>query len=957
MSEGALNDALVAVRSAKGRRYWRSLDELVDRADFRHRLKEEFPALARAASGLNRRDLLKCLGGTIALAGLDGCERAPDEEALPYVVQPEGEVPGEARHYASALELDGVAQPIVGETRAARPIKLEGNAAHPSCSGGSTPFMQAALLELYDPDRSGAPLYMGRPTEWARVDRELAQLRMRLDTTGGEGFRLLTGPVGSPTLLGQIEALVGRWPQARWHSWSPVTDRRAEAIESWLGMPAKRVIHLADAEAVVALDDDLLGAGPEQLWHANGWGERRRAYQAGEGAALLLVAEPSPTITGVTAGDRLPVAEARIGALLSGVAARLEITRSFPLNAEEEAWADRAAEKLRNHAGRSLVSVGAHHAPELHKLAFAINEKLGNLGKTERFLQPADALRPEPLQALVEEMRAGEVATLFVLGGNPVYATAGCTGFAEAFARVPLRFHAGLHADETGSRSHWHLPLAHHLECWSDGRGMEGTVAVTQPLVRPWLAVRSRHRLLADLMEDRRSDRELVRATWSDQHDDTAWEQALLVGHIPKTAPAPVASTPTTSTSFALSASEPERGLRLAVRPDPSVWDGSFASNPWLQELPKPLTKLTWGNAVHVSPALAAERGLANGDLVRVRAGIRSITGPIWVLPGQEADTVLVHLGYGRELGRVSQGVGFNAYPLLGEKGEVFLDVLGGREELATTQHHFEMEEDEYVRFVETAAKALPPEPPKANFYPPLKSEPAWGMAIDLDLCIGCNACITGCVAENNIPMVGKEEVAKGREMHWLRVDRYYEGSPENPTHAFQPVPCMHCEDAPCEMGCPVNAAVHSPDGLNLQVYNRCIGTRTCSSYCPYKVRRFNWFDYTGEDAPEMKAVRNPEVTVRSRGVMEKCTYCIQRISKARIEAKKENRPIRDGEVQTACQSACPTQAIVFGDQSDLDTAVSRRKASGRDYDLLPEANTRPRTTYQARIRKGETSE
>jgi len=953
VSEDNLDSAMAQVRAASGRRYWRTLDELVDRPEFRRKLRQKFPALFGTAAEFNRRDLLKCLGGTIALAGLDGCEREPDEEALPYVVQPEGMVPGEARLYASAIEMDGVAQPILGETRAARPIKLDGNIEHPACLGGSTPFIQAALLELYDPDRSGAPLFMGRTDDWARFDRTQAELRMRLDASGGKGFRLLTGPVGSPTMLGQIEALLARWPEARWHSWSPIADRRSAMIEQWLGTPAKRVLHLAEAEAVVSFDDDLLGPGPDQLWHANGWGARRRAYQEGQGAALLFGAEPSPTITGVTAGERLAASEPRMGVLLGGLAAELGMGAPVALTGRERAWVQSAGDALQAHAGRSLVSVGAHHAPELHRLALAINQRLDNVGTTERFLQSATTLQPAALAPLVGEMRAGQVAALFVLGANPVYTAPGELNFADAFARVPLRIHAGLHANETGARSHWHLPLAQDLEAWSDGRGSEGTAVISQPLVRPWLAVRSRHRLLADLMDDRRSDLALVQDQWSDELDEAGWEMALLTGRIPDSAPLPIAATPS-ATAPPLIPPRAGSTLHLSIRPDPSIWDGSYATNPWLQELPKPLTKLTWGNAIHVSPDLALERGLQNGDLVRLSVSGRSVIGPAWVLPGQARDTVLVHLGYGqREGGRVAENLGFDAYPLLGASGEVVIAKLDEEERLATTQHHFEMEEDEYIRFVETASDALPPEPPKAHFYPPLNSKPAWAMAIDLDLCIGCNACVVACVAENNIPMVGKEEVAKGREMHWLRVDRYYEGRPEDPNHAFQPVPCMHCENAPCEMGCPVNAAVHSPDGLNLQVYNRCIGTRTCSSYCPYKVRRFNWFDYTGEDAPEMKAARNPEVTVRSRGVMEKCTYCIQRISKARIEAKKEGRPIRDGEVQTACQSACPTQAIVFGDQSDADTAVSRRKANGRNYDLLPEANTRPRTTYQARIRKG----
>ncbi len=935
---------------ATGRQFWRGLDELIDQPEFRAQLAERFPALARHAGDWRRRDILKCLGGAVALAGLDGCERAPDEEALPYMETPEGATPGIARYYATAFEYEGIAQPLIGKTREGRPLKLEGNPQHPASRGASDPITQAALLGLYDPDRSAAPRRLGQPADWALFDTQIAELRQQLDASAGAGFRLLTGPSRSPTLLRQIAALLERWPQARWHAWSPVNDPSGQGQRS----PARRLL-LEQAHAVIALDADPLGPGPLQTWHATGWGARRRAYQQGDGAAQLLVAEPTPTLTGVTAGEeRLIAREDRMEALLQALAARLGLAADAPpLAPAEQAWVTKAAQALADQRGRGLVLVGEHHPPALHALAQQIDMALGNLGRTSQAVPRVRAQSAGSLRDLTTAMAAGEVQTLFVLEGNPLYAAPPHLGFANLFVRVPLRIHAGLHANETGVASHWHLPLTHSLESWTDGEAADGSILLTQPLVRPWTSVRSRHALLAGLLDDPTTDRELVRATWS--LDGPQWAAALVQGWI---------DTPTSVAAPAVAPPQPapppapprQPGLSLLVRPDPSVWDGSFASNPWLQETPKPLTKITWGNAVHISPALAADRHLANGDLVRLAAGGNSITGPVWIVPGQERDTVLLHLGHGRSAGsRVAEGVGFSATPLLGlpAGAEVRLTRIEGHEAVVTTQHHFEMKPDEFVRFVDTAGEALPPEKPKPSFYPPQHSKPAWGMAIDLDLCIGCNACVVACVAENNIPMVGKEQVAKGREMHWLRVDRYYQGSPGEPEHSFQPVPCMHCENAPCEMGCPVNAAVHSDDGLNLQVYNRCIGTRTCSAYCPYKVRRFNWFDYTGDDPPELKAARNPEVTVRQRGVMEKCTYCIQRISDARIAAKKEGRPIADGEVVTACQAACPTQAIVFGDVSEEDTQVSRKKASGRDYDLLAEANTRPRTTYQARIRKG----
>ena len=928
-----LDAALAELRSASGKRFWRGLDALVDRPDFAMRLAAEFPALASGGGEWRRRDILKCLGGALAIAGLDGCERAPDEDALPYVVQPEGEVPGIARFYATAVELDGVAQPVIGKTRMARPIKLEGNPRHPASGGATDAFTQAALLGLYDPERSGAPRYHGGITDWAHFDTEMASLRARFDTSGGKGFALLTGVVGSPTLRRQIGALRRRWPEMRWHSLAPVA-RRSSALR------------LEPVEVLVALDDDVIGPGPYQTCHARGWAERRRGYQAGEGNALLFVAEPSPTITGVTATDRLVVRQERIATLIAALSGTPQ-----RLNSREAAWLAQASAALAAARGKGLVTLGAHHSDELHASVQALNVQLGNGDAAHARIAEDEA---PGLEELIASMHGGEVSALFVLDANPAYASPHAGAFARLMPQVPLCIHAGLHADETAARCTWHVPLAHLLESWSDGTAADGSAVAVQPLVRPWTSVRGRHALINALLGSDAGDRDTVRATWP--LDEAGWQEALLAGTIAGSAIAPE---PATGVRQAGAPALPDKDhappLSVILRPDPCIWDGRFASNPWLQELPKPLTKITWGNAIHISPALALERGLENEDVVRLSIGDRSVTGPVWVLPGQERATVLVHLGHGRTRGgRVADEVGFDAWPLVGAAGEARIEKTGGTARIAGTQHHFAMQDDEFVRFVDKAGDKLPQAPPNANFFPAQKSSPAWGMAIDLDLCIGCNACVVACVAENNIPMVGKEQVEQGREMHWIRVDRYYQGTPDDPQHAFQPVPCMHCEDAPCEMGCPVNAAVHSPDGLNLQVYNRCIGTRTCSAYCPYKVRRFNWFDLTSGAAPEIKAQRNPEVTVRSRGVMEKCTYCIQRISAARIEAKKDGRPIAEGEVVTACQAACPTDAIVFGDVARADSAVSVRKASGRDYDLLKEANTRPRTTYQARIRKGD---
>ncbi|MGE3933035.1 MAG: TAT-variant-translocated molybdopterin oxidoreductase [Rhodospirillaceae bacterium] len=972
---GPLADMVRArLRGRTGRRFWRGVEELAETAAFDAFLRAEFPALALPKTAIDRRSLLKVMAASFALAGLTGCEVEPDEAALPYVRSPEFVVPGEPKWYATSVTLAGFARPVLGKTHVGRPVKLEGNPDHPATRGATDAFMQAALLDLYDPARSQSPRLDGRPVAWSAVDAALADRRAALDRSGGEGLRLLTGATSSPTLAGQMVALAARWPAARWHVHEPLDDDAGRAaIARVFGRPLEPHLVLEDADVVVCLDADPLGTGPRQPVHARRWSERRAAMRGGDGHSRLFVAEPTPTITGAIAEDRLPVAPQRIGVLVHALARALGVPADGAptLTAHERQWLESATAALESRPGRALAVVGAAQPSWVHALSLLVNERLGSFGATLRFSEPVLALPPEPthgLPALAADMHAGRVETLVILDANPLYAAPPDFALAEAMRRVPFRLHAGLHRDETAAACSWHLPLPHELELWSDARAVDGTAGIIQPLVRPFYPVRSQHEVIAGLLGGGESGQHLVRDRW--RHDlggefDERWIEALRRGFVAGSAPAAVVPT-VADRSGDIGAADDRGGLSVAIRPDSTVWDGRFAGNAWLQELPKPLTKVTWGNVILVAPALAAERSLRNGDEVRLDVDGRSVTGAAWILPGQDAQTVTVTLGYGRrQPDGVADGLGYDAYALarddgIGFRGGAALAVTGARHEIACTQHHQAMDGYDFVRTVASSdLHAADGERPEARGEPPslypahVPDSPSWGMSIDLDACIGCNACVVACVAENNVPVVGKPLVAQGREMHWLRIDRYYEGDPAAPTSYFQPVPCMHCEQAPCEMGCPVNAAVHSRDGLNLQVYNRCIGTRTCSSYCPYKVRRFNWFDYTGGDPEPVRAMRNPDVTVRARGVMEKCTYCIQRISRARIAAKLEDRAIRDGEVVTACQAACPTRAIVFGDVTDPATRVSREKARPRSYSLLEEANTRPRTTYLARIETG----
>jgi molybdopterin-containing oxidoreductase family iron-sulfur binding subunit len=570
-------------------------------------------------------------------------------------------------------------------------------------------------------------------------------------------------------------------------------------------------------------------------------------------------------------------------------------------------------------------------------------------------------------------MNGGAVDLLVMLGCNPAFTAPADLHFADELSKVKMRVHLGLYEDETAYLCHWHVPETHELETWSDARAYDGTTTIMQPLIAPLYEGKSAHELLAVLAgQAGMSSHDIVRHWWESQHQapDFAdfWQTTLHDGLVSGTAQSPkrVSLKPDLLASLP-KYQEPAEGLEIVFRPDPTIWDGRFANNTWLQELPKPLTKLTWDNAAMLSNATARKLGLTSGDVVELASGGRSVRAPIWVLPGHADDSVTVHLGYGRSrAGRVGTGAGFSAYALR-TSGTLWtahgLDIrkTGDRYPLVSTQHHFSMENRNLVRVATVAQFQNDPhfaremeEQPAHDFtlYPNYAYRGyAWGMAIDLNACIGCGACVVACQAENNIPVVGKDEVSRGREMHWIRIDRYYEGDPDDPAIYHEPVPCMHCEDAPCELVCPVGATVHSDEGLNQMVYNRCVGTRYCSNNCPYKVRRFNFFQFADWKTPSLKAQRNPDVTVRSRGVMEKCTYCVQRINEAKIQAEEETRQVRDGEIVTACQAVCPARAIVFGNINDPASQVAKLKSDTRNYGLLTDLNTRPRTTYLARLR------
>jgi molybdopterin-containing oxidoreductase family iron-sulfur binding subunit len=939
-----------------GKRFWRSIEEYQQSDAFGEMLKAEFPSIFELWT-VDRREVLRVMGASLALAGMAGCKPVRSDDVVPFVNRPEGMLDGRVEHYATAVLFDGYAQPGVATTSGGRPIKLDGNPEHPAFRGGSTPFMQAAILDLYDPDRSQAPLMGGHPASWADFDGQMARWRFAWRANRGAGVRLLIGPTTSPTLLRQIAELRAALPEVRVHLLDPMSGYAGAAS-------ARLRPKLEAAILVVSLDDDLLGPGASQAMHARAWGERHGDVPR-DRRIRLFMAETTPTQTGAKADERLAIPPSRLPLLARAIGGRGEAT----LTGKELAWAKQAAQALQAAPGRSLFTVGRFAPSEVHALALQVNQALGNVGRTCELSAPLGFV-PAPGESfldLVRDVAAGRVSALFVLGANPVYAAPGDVDFARIYAKVPVRVHAGMHVDETGRLSNWHLPLPHALEDWSDARSPDGLATIIQPVVRPMYDSRSMHQLLAAFTADEPADaRSTVRQTWTHQlADDAAWNAVLKQGFVEM--PPSLTPSPVPAVSRATSPVPREGEVEIVFRPDPTIRDGSYANNGWLQELPKPLFKTTWENVVAISPALASAIQVKSGDVLRIESTGREVQGPAWVLPGQPEKVVTLFLGYGRTRGgRIGTGIGYDAYRVRSAArpwtavGTV--KPTGAHVVLATTQDHHLLDA-EGAGLVRTVT----PEHPSAlreadrnqeSMYPDWpEDKPAWGMVIDLDRCIGCNACVVACQSENNIPVVGKDQVAKGREMHWLRVDRYYAGELEAPETYFQPVPCMHCEQAPCEMGCPVHATVHSPEGLNLMVYNRCIGTRTCSSYCPYKVRRFNWFDYTTDAPTPTEAQRNPDVTVRGRGVMEKCTYCIQRIEGATVRADIENRPIRDGEVMTACQQACPAKAISFGNLADKSSDVRKHRSSKRNYALLAEQGTRPRTTYLARIAEEEEEE
>jgi MoCo/4Fe-4S cofactor protein with predicted Tat translocation signal len=995
MSDRENNTDLAAVRDAvrnrlagaRGRDYWRSLDELAATPEFQDLLEREFPRQAVGWSEdedpvRGRRNFLKLMGASLALAGMTACTRQPNEHIMPYVRQPEDLVPGRPLFFATATTLNGVAQGVLVESHEGRPTKVEGNPEHPASLGACDTISQASVLGLYDPDRAQALTFNGEVRSSTAFSAAFRDALAQQKSKGGAGLRILTETVTSPSMGSQLRAIQKLYPNAKWHQWDPAGPHSARtAAMQAFGQPANTYYDFSQANVVVSLDADFLASGPGSVRYTRQFSQKRR-IEANNGAMnRLYVVEPMPTPTGTKADHRLALRAGDIEEFAWALAISLGIAQG-PKSGDNHdiyKWVGPIARDLESNKGASIVIPGEQQPPIVHALAAIINEKLGNTGKTVFHTDPIEANPVDQLASLkdlVKDLDSGAVDLLIVLGGNPAFTAPVELGMRDRLKKAKLRVRLGLYADETSKVCQWVIPETHFLETWGDARAFDGTVTIQQPLIQPLYGGRPAMQLLQSMTEQpEKSPYDVVKGYWAEQHGavgfEAWWRKSVHDGVVPGTA-LPAKNVTVRGEALSARAGARHLGGKLEVifKPDPAVYDGRFANNGWLQEFPRPITKLTWDNAVFLSPGTASRFSLQTGDVAKLTYGGRSLNAPVFIQPGHVNGAVTLHLGYGRtNAGRAGDGMGFNPYGLrtasaLWQDGGLEIAKTGAKHEFASTQNFHLLETPDRRHIIHHADLAefkknpeAPHEgaevPPKGlTLYPEWKYEGhAWGMAIDLNSCTGCGACIVACQAENNIAVVGKDQVRRGRAMHWLRVDSYYQGEENDPEIYSQPVPCMHCENAPCEVVCPVQATTHSSEGLNDMVYNRCVGTRYCSNNCPYKVRRFNFYLFSDFDTPSLKMQRNPDVSVRSRGVMEKCTYCVQRINSAKIDAEKQDRPVRDGEIKTACQATCPAEAIVFGDLNDKSSRVAKLKENERNYPLLPDLNTRPRTTYLAALR------
>ena len=1025
---GALQAAAQARLAGKtGKRYWQTVDELADTPEFQEALRREFPQhMSEWVDSVSRRGFMKLMGASIALAGLTGCTKQPDEPIYPYVKQPENLVLGEPVYFATAHPFPMDSVPVLVTSAAYRPIKVDGNPEHPVNRGKSDPYTQATLLGLYDPDRSQRVLYRGETRNFSDFTADFTAMLQDKKASGGQGLYFLSSTVLSPTLARQWKEASAKYPNAKWMQYEPVNrDSARIAAKQAFGDFVDTQYKLDQADVVVSLDAEFLSG----LWHPGFLKlaadfAHRRSLEPGVSMNRLYAVESTPSTTGFKADHRLALRASQMDAFAAALAQAVGApgasgAGSGQWTPEQTAFLNAAAKDLKANAGKSVVIPGEQASPAVHMAAHAINQALGNAGKTVIYTETVHAMpsvQMDELKQLIADLNAGKVDWLVILNTNPIYDAPADLNFTGAMGRAKTVAHLGLYADETGAVSDWHINATHYLEMWSDTRAYDGTVSIVQPMIEPLYKGKSAHHIVQMMLENPAMPvNSAVQLTWQpllglkdvDKNGDlqaqmdASWRRVLHDGWIADTAFSPKQVSFKGGAMSASAASADPSAIEVIFRPDPNLYDGRYSNLGWLQELAKPVTKLSWDNAALMSINTMSRLKASESDVLEIEYQGRKIKAPALVVPGHPDNSITIYLGSGRRnSGRVGTGTGFDAYPLRVSTSPTYVvganvSKTGDTYECAVTESHYIDERGRFARnygFEKEAEEARPDAGPhslegdeaeqrgiiRVATLEEYKQNPAfatdlgeealppkdvtlfpawdyskgyqWGMSIDLNACVGCNACVVACYAENNIPVVGKEQVKIGRNMRWIRIDTYFEGDLDQPKAYFQPMTCQMCENAPCEQVCPVGATVHTPEGLNAMVYNRCVGTRYCSNNCPYKVRRFNWLLFADWETESLKLMRNPEVSVRSRGVIEKCTYCAQRIVNAEIRADRENRTIRDGEIVTACQQACPTSAITFGNINDKNSRVSRMKAQPRNYSVLGDLNTRPRTTYIAGV-------
>ncbi len=996
----------------KKKSFWRSFGQLENTQKFRDFLHREFQKDASVfpEDGVTRRSFLKLLGASAALAGLAGCDvRRPKRFITPYVSSPESFIPGKTVYYATSMALGEEVTGVLVESSEGRPIKIEGNPSHPGSLGAVKGFQQASVLDLYDPDRLKKSRYGQDHISLAIAKKKVQEIAQKYRSTRGQGLAIVTEAQVSPTFYRLLHELQETLPLLSVHRFEAYQDDAVrEGIHAVSQSWVRPSYQFGKANIIVGFGSDFLGAEWNSIPNIKSF-SKRRDPDSEEGMNRLYMVESTYTITGAKADHRIRVKQSDIKWVLLALCRLLldkqlidqSALRSFvsqvgPFrnpSGVELRLLDAIALDLVSSKGRSLVTAGYQQPPVVHALVYMLNDALGNNGKTVVYFdQPFSSYSfnqessLSSLTSLVDKVSKKEIETLLVMGGNPAYLAPADLEFDKKMHAIPQVVTLSSSDNETTHASGFVIPRSHYLEAWSDLVSLDGTLSIGQPLIKPLYESLSDHEFLSLLLGKEVDGCDLVRQ--SHGCSSAAWEEALRSGILTYGASSRRGSLGVQARGMHVFLDAFSKGfssgLELTFYPSYSLYDGRYANNGWLQETPDPISKLTWDNALFMSQATAKKYHIAHGDLVTVSFGGRKMDVAACIQPGQADNTCSMAIGYGRNVvGRVGEKAGFNANSLRVSSSYdtvigVRLRSTGQSYVLATTQEHGSMEGRPIYRYTDLEdykkdpyfAKEMVEHPPLVSSWPEKKYEDGyqWGMTIDLNKCIGCNACTTACQAENNIPIVGKSQVLNAREMHWIRIDRYYEGTVENPKVLHQPLTCMQCEMAPCEQVCPVAATTHSEEGLNDMAYNRCVGTRYCANNCPVKVRRFNFFDFHQRNPQAVdkerihlfdyfkqpdKTVRmqfNPDVTVRMRGVMEKCTFCVQRINEAKIMAKNEFRLVKDGEIKTACQQTCPADAIIFGNILDLYSDVAKSRKRKRDYKLLEELNLKPRLSYLAGV-------